>query len=181
MNKLISALCLTTLLVLASPAHAAIETYQFATPEMAERFNDLTQELRCPKCQNQNLSDSDSIISVDLRRQVKTMVDAGQTDDEIRTFMAQRYGDFILYDPPFKMQTLVLWLAPAVFLLLGLLAIVYVRRSRAPATAALDDNEQVQLQALIAASKNTPGEAADSTSDKNDSHAIVSKKETNNE
>jgi len=181
MNKLISALSLSIAMLLASPAQAAIETYQFATPEMAERFNDLTEELRCPKCQNQNLSDSDSIISVDLRRQVKTMVDGGKTDDEIRTFMAQRYGDFILYDPPFKMQTLVLWLAPAILLVLGLLAIVVVRRSNSPAAAALDDNEQVQLQALIEASKNSPGDASNTTSDNDENNDIVSNKESNNE
>ena len=153
MIKLLLSLGVSLLLMLSSPAHAAIETYQFASPEMAERFTDLTAELRCPKCQNQNLSDSDSIISVDLRRQVKTMVDEGKTDDEIRTFMAQRYGDFILYDPPFKMETLVLWLAPGVLLVVGLLVIVFVRRGKKPAPAALDDNEHAQLQALLDANK----------------------------
>jgi len=168
-------------MLLAFPAQAAIETYQFSTPEMAERFNDLTEELRCPKCQNQNLSGSDSIISVDLRRQVKTMVDDGKTDDQIRTFMVQRYGDFILYNPPFKTQTLVLWLAPAVLLVFGLLAIVFVRRVRSPAAAALDDNEQVQLQALIEASKDASSDAPGLTSDSDENNDIASNKETNNE
>ena len=153
MIKLLSSLGVSLLLLLSSPAQAAIETYEFASPEMADRFNDLTEELRCPKCQNQNLSGSDSIISKDLRRQVKRMVDDGKSNDEIRTFMAQRYGDFILYDPPFKMETLVLWLAPGVFLVVGLLAIVFIRRGKKPAPAALDDDEQAQLQALLDANK----------------------------
>ena len=155
MMKLLSAVLLSALLTLASPARSAIETYQFASPDLAERFTDLTEELRCPKCQNQNLSDSDSIISKDLRRQIKQMVDDGKSDDQIRTFMVQRYGDFILYDPPFTLQTLVLWLAPAVLLVLGVLVVILLRRGKdvSATGAALDDSEQARLQALIDAVK----------------------------
>jgi cytochrome c-type biogenesis protein CcmH len=156
MQKLLNALLLSMAMLFASSAMAAIETYQFATPEMADRFEDLTAELRCPKCQNQNLSDSDSIISKDLRRQVKTMVDAGKSDDEIRTFMVQRYGDFILYDPPFKMETLVLWLAPGVLVVIGLIVVVKVRRKKPVAPVALSDEEQVQLDKLIKQKKENP-------------------------
>ncbi len=156
MHTYLKALLTAITLVLSSGVMAAIETYQFATPEMAERFADLTVELRCPKCQNQNLSDSDSIISKDLRRQVKTMVDAGKSDDEIRTFMVQRYGDFILYDPPFKAQTLVLWLAPGVLVVIGLLVVVKVRRSKPAAPVALNEEEQAQLDELIKQKKENP-------------------------
>lgn len=156
MQKMLNALLLAMTMLFASSAMAAIETYQFATPEMADRFEDLTAELRCPKCQNQNLSDSDSIISKDLRRQVKTMVDAGKSDDEIRTFMVQRYGDFILYDPPFKMETLVLWLAPGVLVVIGLIVVVKVRRKKPAAPVALSDEEKAQLDELIKQKKENP-------------------------
>ena len=156
MHKMLNALLLAMAMLFANSAMAAIETYQFATPEMADRFEDLTAELRCPKCQNQNLSDSDSIISKDLRRQVKTMVDAGKSDDEIRTFMVQRYGDFILYDPPFKMETLVLWLAPGVLVVIGLVVVVKVRRKKPAAPVALSDEEQAQLDELIKQKKENP-------------------------
>lgn len=128
---------------------AAIETYQFASPELSERFTDLTLELRCPKCQNQNLADSDSIIAKDLRRQVKIMVDDGQSDEQIRAFMVQRYGDFILYDPPFKTQTLVLWLAPLVLLVMGALVVVFMRRGKGAAAATLDEQERAELDSLL--------------------------------
>ena len=132
-----------------TPVVAAIETYQFASPELAERFTDLTLELRCPKCQNQNLADSDSIIAKDLRRQVKIMVDDGQSDEQIRAFMVQRYGDFILYDPPFKTQTLVLWLAPLVLLVMGALVVVFMRRGKGAVSATLDEHERAELDSLI--------------------------------
>ena len=156
MQKKLNALLLAMAMLFASSAMAAIETYQFATPEMADRFEDLTAELRCPKCQNQNLSDSDSIISKDLRRQVKTMVAEGKSDDEIRTFMVQRYGDFILYDPPFKMETLVLWLAPGVLVVIGFVVVVKVRRKKPAAPVALSDEEQAQLDELIKQKKENP-------------------------
>ena len=156
MQKMLNALLLAMSMLFANSAVAAIETYQFTTPEMADRFEDLTAELRCPKCQNQNLSDSDSIISKDLRRQVKTMVDAGKSDDEIRTFMVQRYGDFILYDPPFKMETLVLWLAPGVLVVIGLVVVVKVRRKKPAAPVALSDEEKAQLDKLIKQKKENP-------------------------
>ena len=149
MHKVICPLLVGLFLAVVMPAQAAIETYQFAAPELANRFTELTAELRCPKCQNQNLADSDSIISKDLRRQVKRMIDAGQSDDEIRAFMVQRYGDFILYDPPFNTRTLVLWLAPALLLLLGLGVVIFVRRGKAAAPAALSDQERAELDALI--------------------------------
>ncbi|MDO7555911.1 MAG: cytochrome c-type biogenesis protein CcmH, partial [Oceanospirillaceae bacterium] len=97
----------------ASPLlQAGVGSYEFAEPEMAQRFVDLTTVLRCPKCQNQNLADSDSIIAKDLRGQLQMLIKTGQTDRQITDFMVQRYGEFILYDPPFNKGTLVLWLAP---------------------------------------------------------------------
>ena len=143
-----------------SPTNAAIETYGFANDDMAERFVALTEELRCPKCQNQSLADSDSIIATDLRRQVKIMIDRGQSDAEIRSFMVQRYGDFILYDPPFKVATLFLWLAPIILLLLGAIYLWRFQRRKPSIPETLSNTEYAQLQAILAVDKNPSSEAA---------------------
>ena len=110
--------CLASLAV--PLVQADIKSYEFAKPEMAQRFVDLTTVLRCPKCQNQNLADSDSIIAKDLREQVQTLINTGQTNQQITDFMVQRYGNFILYDPPLNKATLVLWLAPIGMVFIGL-------------------------------------------------------------
>ena len=84
------------------------------------RYHSILSELRCLVCQNQSLVDSDASLAVALRQQVKTMLAAGESDDEIRAFMTKRYGDFVLYDPPLTPRTYVLWGAPAILLLLFL-------------------------------------------------------------
>ena len=94
------------------------EPLVFDNPQQQERFNKLTEELRCLVCQNQNLADSDAPLAHDLRSELFDMMQAGKTDDEIKSFLIERYGDFVLYRPPVQGNTLVLWLAP-VFLLLG--------------------------------------------------------------
>ena len=99
--------------------HAAIETYQFDSPEQEARFRELGYELRCPKCQNQAIGDSDAEISGDLRAEVYRMLKDGATDDEIKGFMVARYGRYVLYNPPLDKHTLILWFGPAVLLILG--------------------------------------------------------------
>ena len=99
--------------------HAAIETYQFDSPEQEARFRQLGYELRCPKCQNQAIGDSDAEISGDLRAEVYRMLKDGATDDEIKEFMVARYGRYVLYNPPLDKHTLILWFGPAVLLILG--------------------------------------------------------------
>jgi len=146
---LVKALMLTLLLA-SSGSFASIETYQFTQPELAQRFNDLTTVLRCPKCQNQNLADSDSIIAKDLRAQVHNLLEQNQSNDQITDFMVQRYGDFILYDPPFKRSTLVLWLAPIGLLLMGLSVLWLLGRKPATQAAMLTPEEQQQLNDLLA-------------------------------
>ena len=98
---------------------AAIETYQFDSPEQEARFRQLGYELRCPKCQNQAIGDSDAEISGDLRAEVYRMLKDGATDDEIREFMVARYGRYVLYNPPLDKHTLILWFGPAVLLIFG--------------------------------------------------------------
>ena len=95
------------------------EPLVFESMLQEDRFNQLTQELRCLVCQNQNLADSDAQLAHDLRAEVHEMLVAGKSDDEIKQFMVERYGDFVLYRPPVQKNTYLLWLAPLALLLIG--------------------------------------------------------------
>ena len=102
-------------------ANASIETYPFETIQQEEDYNVLIYELRCLVCQNQNLADSNAELAQDLRKQVHKMLVIEKKDkDTVVKYMVERYGDFVLYNPPFKSQTLLLWAGPFVFLLLGI-------------------------------------------------------------
>ena len=106
-----------------------------------QRFQTLTEELRCLVCQNQNLADSDAPLAQDLRQEIHDMLVAGRSDEEIRAFLVDRYGDFVLYRPALKGNTLMLWLAPALLLLLGGTVVAWsVRRHSLPATAETGTN-----------------------------------------
>ena len=117
-------------MVLMVPAFAAGEPLIFTDPEQEARYQQLTVELRCLVCQNQNLADSDAPLAQDLRQEIYDMMQAGRTDDEIKQFLIDRYGDFVLYMPPVKSNTLVLWLMPAVLLIGGALVVIIVVRKR---------------------------------------------------
>ena len=117
------------LLLVATTLLARIETYPFATPEDEARYQVLTEELRCLVCQNQNLADSNAELAQDLRRQAYEMVQAGNSSDEIVDYMVQRYGDFVLYRPPLRPATLLLWLGPFALLLFSIVFLLaYIRR-----------------------------------------------------
>jgi cytochrome c-type biogenesis protein CcmH len=116
------------------PAHAIDTERAFEDPALQNRYETLNRELRCLVCQNQPISDSNAGLAVDLRREVKAMIEAGRTDDEIRTFMTERYGDFVLYNPPVTGRTYLLWAAPVLLLgaALGTVFSIVRRRSRQP-------------------------------------------------
>jgi cytochrome c-type biogenesis protein CcmH len=128
---------LAVLLALMSIPAIAIDSESFDDPVLHARYRKLTQELRCLQCQNENIHDSNATLAVDLRREVRAMLLAGKTDEEIIRFLTDRYGDFVLYRPPFVARTIVLWLAPGLALLGGLAAVVVVVRRRA--TQSFDD------------------------------------------
>ena len=120
MNKIISALILAVVLSFSVPAFAApIETFKFDSPDNEKIFHKLSEELRCLVCQNQNIAESNAELAKDLRLQIYTMLQKGQTEDEIVEFMVQRYGDYVLYRPPFKPMTWLLWLGPLMIFVLG--------------------------------------------------------------
>lgn len=140
------------LLLAASLAHAVIETYEFSSTALEQRYQDLSAELRCPKCQNQNIADSNAPIAKDLRRLLHQQLEAGASDDEIKTFMVARYGEFVLYRPRFAGKTVLLWAAPALLLVFALL-IVFLslrrREQRGSDEAMLSEDERARLQGLI--------------------------------
>ncbi|MBT5330515.1 MAG: cytochrome c-type biogenesis protein CcmH [Porticoccaceae bacterium] len=123
MNNLVKNFLSLVLVLLALIATAKVfaigEIYDFSSTELLERYEELTKELRCPKCQNQNLSDSVSEISDDLRREIHLMLEQGQTDQQIKDFLVARYGTFVLYNPPAAGSTLWVWLVPVFFALAG--------------------------------------------------------------
>jgi cytochrome c-type biogenesis protein CcmH len=152
MSSLRYALVLT-LLLLAGQAVAVIETYEFSRPELELRYRQLSTELRCPKCQNQNIADSNAPIAQDLRKLLYQQLEKGASDDEILDYMVARYGEFVRYRPRFSGATAILWLAPGLLLLAGLVVALLTLRSRAgsaaPAAPQLNTDEQQQLQALL--------------------------------
>lgn len=129
-----------------------IETYEFDSEELRQRYHRFVEELRCPKCQNQNLSGSNSAIAEDLRAQLHRLLQEGRSDEEIVEYMVSRYGDFILYRPPVNRHTMVLWALPAGLLLLGgLVAAGLLRRRPEPEVQALaDDGREARVKELMA-------------------------------
>ena len=102
----------------AQNAYAGIDIYQFGNAEKEKQFRNLVEELRCPKCQNQNLADSNAGLAKDLKDRTYQLVKEGKSDKEIKAYLVERYGDFIIYRPPFRFSTALLWLGPVfVFLL----------------------------------------------------------------
>jgi cytochrome c-type biogenesis protein CcmH len=124
------------------------DVFEFENPELEKRYQALIAELRCPKCLNTNLAGSDAPIAQDLRRTVhRLLIEEDMSDAEIRAWLQERYGDFVLYDPPFRPDTWVLWLAPAGFLIAGFL--VLARLLRQPAAEPLSDSESARLRDLL--------------------------------
>lgn len=111
--------CIMPLLFGAYQLSAAENIYQFETLKQERLFQTLLEELRCPKCQNQNLMDSNSDISQYMKQRIYEMVVEGKSQSEITEYLRARYGDFISYKPPFNWQTAFLWLAPLLALVLG--------------------------------------------------------------
>ncbi|MET1078151.1 MAG: cytochrome c-type biogenesis protein [Pseudomonas sp.] len=140
-------------LSLCGVARAAIDTYEFASEAERQRYRTLTEELRCPKCQNQNIADSDAPIATDLRREIYRMLEAGQSDEQIIDYLVNRYGDFVRYKPPVNARTLLLWYGPAGLLLggFGLLGwIVWRRRGqRDTPRGELTADERQRLATLL--------------------------------
>lgn len=152
MKRFLIATCLFFSLFL-QQGLASVNLYEFSNAVDEKRFQSLTRELRCPKCQNQNIADSDAPLAQDMRDLTYDMIVDGQADAQIISFMVDRYGDFVMYNPPVKPVTWLLWFAPFVLLVL-ILAIVFLfkGRKREPVkveAASLTAEDQQRLQEIL--------------------------------
>lgn len=139
-------------LLLPSESTAQVDTFEFDTPEQQQRFRTLSNELRCPMCQNSNLSGSSGGVAEDLRREIHRMIIEGMTNEEIVQFMFERYGDFILFRPRLTAETFFLWFGPLIFLLIGgFIGFGIWRRAKNlnNADIELDASQQKRLQQLL--------------------------------
>ena len=123
-------IALITILLLPLAAFAIDTGKAFDDPELQARYENIIEEVRCLKCQNQSIKDSNAFLADDLRREIRRMLSEGKTDQEIYDFLVERYGDFALYRPRFSGKTLILWIAPALLLLAGALMIANIVRRR---------------------------------------------------
>lgn len=143
---------------------AAIDTYQFDNPRQEAQYRALIEEFRCPKCQNQNLAGSDAPIAQDLKQKTYDMVKEGRTDTEIRSYMNERYGDFISYKPPVRPSTWILWFFPPLLLALALLfwfinhrhATQRTSQEEALVNTPLNNQEQQRLEQLLKQNEDKP-------------------------
>ncbi|MBK7059887.1 MAG: cytochrome c-type biogenesis protein CcmH [Rubrivivax sp.] len=141
------------LLALLGLARAADAPSIAADPALEARVNALAAELRCLVCQNQTIADSNADLAIDLKNQVREQLKAGRSETDVVAYMTQRYGDFVLYRPPFKASTVLLWAGPALLVLIGL-ALFWrsLRRSQsAPVAAAMNDADAARAAQLLAA------------------------------
>ena len=136
--------------VLLTPLSAApVVTYDFASEEQEALFNKLSTELRCLVCQNQAISDSNAELAKDLRDEMYGMLQQGKSEKEIVEFMVERYGDFVLYNPPLKPMTWLLWFGPAIALVAGFFFVVrIINRQKQAAVAEMSSGEAERLKAL---------------------------------
>lgn len=132
-------------LVLSAESQAQVDTFEFDTPEQQQRFRRLSDEFRCPMCQNTSLSGSTGGVAEDLRREVHRMIVEGLSDEQIEQFMFERYGDFIFYKPRLTRETLLLWFGPLLFLFIGVFVVLRIwRKSAAPSSRETGFDEQTQ-------------------------------------
>ncbi|MCQ4256720.1 cytochrome c-type biogenesis protein [Stutzerimonas stutzeri] len=152
MKQLIQGILLAFCLV--GAAHAAIDAYEFRDEAERQRYRTLVEELRCPKCQNQNIADSNAPIAMDLRREIFRMLEEDKSNEQIVDYLVDRYGDFVRYKPPVNAKTLLLWYGPIALLVLGfvVLAVILRRRRRgseAQASNSLSEAERARLATLL--------------------------------
>ena len=123
---------------------SAIDGFEFPDPETQARYQRLITEFRCPKCLNESIASSGAPIAVDLRRAVRRLMGEGASDDDIRDHLQARYGDFVLYDPPFKPSTWILWLSPLALVGVGVVVLARVARRRTGGVATRDDLDRAE-------------------------------------
>ncbi len=142
-------LIMSLLLCSSAVTWATIDTYQFNNEAQELRYQALIAELRCPKCQNQNLAGSDAPIAKDLKDRTYQLLQDGKTDSEIRDYMVERYGDFISYKPPVRGSTYALWFGPFALLLVVVAVLIWRRKKVTPPASHLNADETARLAELL--------------------------------
>jgi cytochrome c-type biogenesis protein CcmH len=170
LNRILFSIVLAaTIFMVTSLANASpVETFEFQDEVTKIRFQALSKELRCPKCQNQNLADSNSTVASALRLDLYNMLIDGRADSEIITLMVGRYGEFVLYRPRVSSLTYILWFGPALLILIGVIVVIVILRKK-PATEAdlaLSLQQQDKLQQLLQSNNVTV--SSNSNTDKKD-------------
>ncbi len=149
--KLLITFIFALALPLGATADSTLSKFTFENPEQEQAFRELTEELRCLVCQNESLAGSQAELAQDLRNEVYGMLKQGQSKDEIITFLVARYGDFVLYSPPLRPDTYLLWFGPFILFLIGgfFLARILLRKQKATESE-LTDQERARLDAILA-------------------------------
>lgn len=142
---------LILLLSFTSPLWAAIDPYKFEDPSKQATYQTLIEELRCLVCQNQNLADSNAELALDLRKQTYELVQEGKSRDEVADYMVTRYGDFVLYKPPFNYTTALLWLGPFIILFVGAYILIgFIRARTKENIPQMSDEDRDKMEKLLA-------------------------------
>lgn len=128
---------------------SAIESFEFESVDQELLFRDLTKVLRCPKCQNQNISDSNAELAKDLRNKTYQLVKQGKTEDEVIAYMVARFGNFVRYDPPITPATIFLWIGPLLFIIFGFLVLYKQAKNKSQDEDELDFHEQKRLKEIL--------------------------------
>ena len=136
-----------SLLLLTTAAQATQALIEFKSPAQQALFKELTHELRCPKCQNQNIADSNAVVAVDMRNKTLELVQQGQNKEQVLEYMKSRYGDFVHYQPPLNKFTLILWLLPAL-MVVGLMLLLLIRRKADRSSIVTESTDTAQPQQL---------------------------------
>ncbi len=137
-------------LVFSFQAQARFETHDFATPQMEKDYGVLVQELRCLVCQNQNLADSNAELAQDMRLLVYKKLSEGLSKEEIVDFMVVRYGDFVMYRPPVKKSTFLLWFGPLIFFVVaGFIVFKQLRKQKKESDLVIDEQQQKKAHSLL--------------------------------
>ncbi|MDG6895751.1 cytochrome c-type biogenesis protein [Volucribacter amazonae] len=147
MKKLTALFCL----LFSFPLWASIDVLDFDSAQQQQDYHSLTQQLRCPQCQNNNIADSNATIAVDMRHKVLELLKQGQSKQEVVDYMVQRYGNFVSYDPPITASTLILWIAPILLIGLGILLVFKKSRhtSNPSSTTELNLEQQQRLANIL--------------------------------
>lgn len=141
-----------TALLFSSVAFSAIDALNFSSPQQESDYHQLTQSLRCPQCQNNNIADSNATIAVDMRGKVFELLQEGKSKNDIVDYMVARYGNFVTYDPPMTASTLVLWIAPLLLVLLGVVFLLRRKpkvQSSVKSQDVLTDEDNARLAELL--------------------------------